>query len=273
MTTVIEAVDYGTVTERQQAMWSTGDFHAIARQTMAAAELAVRAADPHAGQSVLDVACGSGNAALVAARRYCEVAGLDYVPSLIERARIRAQAEALEIDFRVADAQSLPFPDASFDVVVSVFGVMFAPDQERAASELLRVCRPGGRIALASWMPERFGGDFFGAHARYVPPPPGLKPPVRWGTEAGLEELLGSGVRSISSRRQSTFAYYPSVDYAIELFRRYFGPTSKAFSTVEPERHQALRNDLASVFERYNRAGDGTAAVETEFLQAIAIRA
>jgi SAM-dependent methyltransferase len=273
MTTVLEAVDYGTVTERQQAMWLTGDFHAIARQTMAAAELVVRAADPHAGQSVLDVACGSGNAALVAARRYCEVAGIDYVPSLIERARMRAQAEALEIDFRVADAQSLPFPDASFDVVVSVFGVMFAPDQERAASELLRVCRPGGRIALASWMPERFGGDFFGAHARYVAPPPGLKPPVRWGTEAGLEELLGGGVRSISSRRQSTFAYYPSVDYAIELFRRYFGPTSKAFSTVEPERHQALRNDLTAVFERYNRARDGTAAVETEFLQTIAVRA
>lgn len=148
------ATDYEAVTERQQATWATGDFNVISRLIMPMSEALVRAVDPHAGQRVLDVACGSGNAALIAGRRFCEVTGIDYVPALIERARMRAAAEGIDIDFRVGDAQALSFPDASFDVVLSTFGVMFAPDQEQAAGELLRVCRPGGRIGLASWMPE-----------------------------------------------------------------------------------------------------------------------
>jgi len=273
MTTTDERLDYGALTERGRAVWSSGDFNEIARQTLAVAEDLCRAADPRPGQRVLDVACGSGNLALVAARRYCAVAGVDIAANLVERAETRAAAEGLAVDFRVGDAQALPYADASFDLVFSVFGVMFAPDQERAARELLRVCRPGGTIALASWMPEAFGGDFFGAHAAHAPPPPGAASPLRWGTEAGLSELFGRGVASIESRRQSSFAYYRSLDHALDLFLHYFGPTIRAASVVGEAGGWALRRDLALVFERYDRARDGTAVIETEYLRSIAVRA
>jgi ubiquinone/menaquinone biosynthesis C-methylase UbiE len=265
--------DYRLVTERQQATWATGDFNELARQVMSISEDLCRAIDPHAGERVLDVACGSGNAALAAARRYCQVSAIDFVPALIERAKARALAEGTNIDFRVADAQGLPFDDASFDVVLSVFGVMFAPDQEKAASELLRVCRPGGRIGLASWMPEGVGGDFFGAHARYVPPPPGLKPGVRWGTDAGLAELLGAGTRSIKTERRTSFQYYYSIEHGLSVFRTYFGPTNRAFQMIDAQSQERLRKDLEDVFARYNRATDGTVVLESQYLQAIAIRA
>lgn len=273
MTSIDERLDYAALTEGGRAVWSSGDFNEIARQTLAVAEDLCRAADPRPGQRVLDVACGSGNLALVAARRYCEVAGLDIAPNLVERAEARAAAEGLAVDFRVGDAQDLPYPDASFDQVFSVFGVMFAPDQERAARELLRVCRPGGTIALASWMPEAFGADFFGAHAAHAPPPPGAPSPLHWGTEAGLAELFGREVASIESRRQASFAYYRSLDHALDLFQRFFGPTIRAASVVGEEGLHGLRRDLALVFERYNRARDGTAVVETEYLRSLAVRA
>ncbi|MEX2430546.1 MAG: class I SAM-dependent methyltransferase, partial [Dehalococcoidia bacterium] len=208
-----------------------------------------------------------------AARRDCEITGIDYVPGLIERAKLRAAAEGMDIDFRVGDAQALPFPDMNFDVVLSVFGVMFAPDQEKAASELLRVCRPGGTIGLASWMPEAFGRDFFEAHARYVPPPPGAKPPVRWGTETGLEELFGNGTSSIKSERRSVFGYYRSIEHAVELHCNYFGPTVRALTAVDAEAQKHLRKDIEEVFQRYNRAMDGTAMLEYQYLQTIATRA
>jgi len=273
MTTSDESPDFGALTERGRAVWSSGDFNEIARQTLAVAEDLCRAADPRPGQKVLDVACGSGNLALVAARRYCAVAGVDIAANLVERAEARSAAEGLAADFRVGDAQALPYPDASFDLVFSVFGVMFAPDQQTAASELLRVCRPGGTIALASWMPEAFGGDFFGTHAAHAPPPPGAPSPLRWGTEAGLAELLGPGVRAIESRRQTSYAYYRSLDHALDLFQRCFGPTIRAASVVGEEGLHGLRRDLALVFERYNRARNGTAVVETEYLRSLAVRA
>jgi SAM-dependent methyltransferase len=265
--------DFKALTEAGRAVWSSGDFNAIARQVMAAAEDVVQAADPRPGQSVLDVACGSGNAALVAARRYCAVSGIDIAPNLVERARTRAAAEGVEVEFREGDAQALPYPDAHFDVVLSVFGVMFAPDQERAASELRRVCRPGGRIVLANWMPEAFGAYFFGAHARHAPPPPGMPSPLRWGTTEGLTELLGSGVRGIATTRRSINAYYPSVEDGVDLFARYFGPTIRALNVVGPDGAEALRRDISAVFDRYNRADDGTAVVETEYLRVTATRA
>lgn len=268
-----ETPDFEAITESGRNTWSSGDFNEIARQTMAVAEDLCRIADPRPTRAVLDVACGSGNAALVAARRYCDVAGVDFAANLIERADARAAAEGLHIDFRVGDAQQLPFPDASFDMVFSVFGVMFAPDQEKAAAELVRVCRPGGAIALANWMPEAFGADFFGAHARHAPPPPAAPSPLRWGTEEGLRELFGGGVSKIDAERNSVFAYYRSVDHAVELFQRYFGPTIRALDVVGDQGAAALRNDLAAVFEKYNRADDGTAVVETEYLRTIAIRA
>lgn len=273
MTSIAKTPDYCTLTAAGKAVWSSGDFNEIARQTMAMAEDLCRAADPRPGQAVLDVACGSGNAALVAARRNCEVAGIDIAANLIDHARARAAAEGTAIDFRVGDAQALPYPDASFDVVLSVFGVMFAPDQTRAASELLRVCRPGGTIALASWMPEAFGADFFGAHGKHAPPPEGAPSPLRWGTEEGLDALIGPGVRSLASDRCACLAYYRSVEHAVELFETRFGPTIRAMEVVGETGAEALRRDLAAVFERYNQAGDGTAVVKTEYLRTLAFRA
>lgn len=266
-------LDYRAITERQQATWATGDFHEISRQIIPVSEALCQAADPHSNERVLDIACGSGNTALIAARRYCEVTGIDYVPALVERARQRASVDGLRVDFRVADAQALPFEDASFDVVVSVFGVMFAPDQEKAASELLRVCRPGGRIALANWMPEHFGKDFFGLHARYMPPPPGVHPPQRWGTDIGLEELLGARTTSISSEKRSNRVYHPSIEHAVETFGTYFGPSGRALQTLDAAARADFKRDMAELFHRYNKATDGTLVFETRYLQTLALRA
>ena len=272
MKTESYAADYEAVTETQQAAWASGDFHEIARQNVVMAEALCEAADPHAGERVLDVACGSGTAALVAARRYCEVTGIDYVPALIDRARARSRAEGLDVELRVEDAQALPFPDASFDVVLSVYGVQFAPDQRRAASQLLRVCRPGGRIALASPMPEGWSGDFFATHGRYNPLPPGVEPPLRWGTKEGLAELLGEGTTSIASEPRRALQYYRSVDHAVEVFARYFGPTIRAAEAAGADGRQRLRKDLEAVFARYNRATDRSAVIENTYLLTVATR-
>jgi SAM-dependent methyltransferase len=263
------SADYADVTARQQRMWTTGDYSVIAHQMVPVSEALCQAIDPRPGQRVLDVACGSGNAALVAARRYCQVTGIDYVPALIERARERAAAERLDVQFETGDAQALPFADASFDVVLSVFGVMFAPDQERAARELLRVCRPGGRIGLACWMPEGWGGALIGAHLRYSPPPAGVPPAVRWGTEVGLADLLGP-TASISAERRTVFQYFRSVDHGVATFRETFGPTTRAFEVLDAGAQQALLHDLTTLFHQYNRASDGTVALECQYLQVVA---
>lgn len=265
--------DYAGITENQKETWATGDFNEIARQNVVMAEALCEAVDPHPGQQVLDVACGSGTAALVAERRYCEVTGIDYVPGLIERAEMRAQANRQTIDFRVGDAQEMPFPDDSFDVVLSVYGVQFAPDQERAARELLRVCKPGGKIGLASPIPEGWSGDWFAVHAEYTPPPPGVQSPLRWGTDEGLEELLGAGVRSIKNEHRMALQYYRSVDHAVEVFSTYFGPTIRALEILEPADRKNLLDDLGSVMSHFNRSTDGTAIVENRYLQTVAIKA
>ncbi len=266
-------VDYAAITARQQATWATGDFHEVARQVVPVSDTLVHDVDPHAGQRVLDVACGSGNAALAAARRYCETSGIDYVPALIDRARIRAEAERTPIDFRVADAQALPYGDATFDATLSVFGVMFAPDQEKAAAELLRVTKPGGRIGLSCWMPEGMVFEFFGVHAKHAPPPPGVRPSHRWGTEEGLRELYGDGVRGLDLVRRVIHQYFRSVDHALEVFRAYFGPTARAFEVVGEAGADALAHEIKQVFGRYTRATDGTAVFEAVYLQSIATRA
>jgi len=263
-------VDYTAVTQRQQKTWAAGDFNQIARQNVVMAEALCEAVDPHAGEHVLDVACGSGTAALVAARRYCDVTGIDYVPELIECARKRAEVEGLEAEFEVGDAQALPFSGAAFDVLLSVYGVQFAPDQEKAAAEMLRVCRPGARIALATPHPDGWSGDLFAAIAHHAPPPPGLNPPLRWGTEAGADELLGSGARSITHEKRTALQYYRSVDHAAEVFLTYFGPAIRA---VEAGSRERVREDLRAVFDRYNRATDGTAVVENTYLLTVAVRA
>ncbi len=263
--------DFSAITGRMQQTWATGDFNRIATVIASAAEDLVDAAQVRAGHRVLDVACGSGNAALAAARRHADVTGLDYVPTLVERARQRAEADQTPAEFHVGDAQALPYETASFDRVLSVFGVMFAPDHERAAAELLRVCKPGGTIALANWMPEDFGGDIFRTMAKHVPPPPGVKPGVRWGTAQGLGELLGHGGRVTHERRTVT-QYFRSVDHMLDQFLTYFGPAVKAKEVVGEAGYPALRQDLGEVFARYNRATDGTAAVECAYMQAIVTR-
>lgn len=268
-------VDYQSITERQRATWATGDFHEIARQIVPVSEDLCRAVNPRPGQRVLDVACGSGNTANVAARRYCDVAGIDYVPALIERAKIRAKAEGVNVDFRIGDAQSIPFPDASMDIVLSVFGVMFAPDQKKAANELLRVCKPGGKIGLACWIPDGFAIDFFGTHAKYVPPPPDIDSPLRWGTEEGVQELIGNGVTFIETERCRTRSYFKSIEHKIEVFSTYFGPTRKALELLNSD-GESVKNfleDLGNVFMKHNKATDNTVEVEGEYLRIIAIRA
>lgn len=265
--------DYTTITTRQQTMWSAGDFSEVGRQVIPVSEALVEAVDPHAGQRVLDVACGAGNAALAAARRYCEVSGIDYVPALIERAKERAQAERTPVDFRVADAQALPYADATFDVVLSVFGVMFAPDQEKAAAELVRVTRKGGRIGLACWMPEGMVFEFFQEQVKRMPPPPGVKPSHRWGTEEGLRELYGQGISNLETHRRTVHMYFRSPEHAVEVFRAYFGPTVKAFEAVGREGEAQLAEDIRNVYSKYNRSGDGSGKFEAVYLQSIATRA
>jgi ubiquinone/menaquinone biosynthesis C-methylase UbiE len=264
-------LDYRRITDAQRQMWASGDFSVIARQVVSVSEGLCQAADPRPGQRVLDLACGSGNAALAAARRYCDVTGVDYVPALIERAKERAAAQGTRIQFELGDAQALRFTDASFDVVLSAFGVMFAADQQKAARELLRVCRPGGCIALACWMPEGWGGELIAIHERHAPPPPGLAPPVRWGTEEGITELLGP-VSSVSFERRTVFQYFFSIDHGVTTFRACFGPTSRAFETLDRVGQEAMRNDLTALFQKYNRAPDATVAVECQYLQVIVRR-
>lgn len=265
-------IDYATITERQRATWADGDFNVLALSVMPASEAIVSAVDVHAGERVLDIACGSGNAALVAARRNADVTGIDYVPALIERAKARAQAEGTSIDFRVGDAQELPFADGSFDVVVSVFGVMFAPDQPRAARELLRVTRSGGRIGLVSWTPEDLGGDFSRVHAKYLPPPPGLAPPARWGTEAAVRELFGAATASLSFERLTFFQHFRSEAHALETFRAHFGPTRRVLASLEPARRAEFEGELLDVLRRYDRAKDGSLALESRCMRLLATK-
>lgn len=266
-------IDYTGITKNQKEMWGTGDFNQIARLNVVMAHSLCEAVAPLPGDRVLDVACGSGSAALVAARRYCEVAGIDYVSELIERAEIRARGEGLEVDFRVEDAQDLPFPDDSFDAVVSVFGVQFAPDQERAANELLRVCKPGGTIGLVGPTQGVLSGDMFGVVGEYAPAqPPGVESPLRWGTDAGLDDLFGSDVHIIESEVQTAWAYFRSIDHAWEVFSTYFGPILRVLETLGEDERARFQTDFKSVFENYNRATDGPATVENQYLQTIATK-
>jgi SAM-dependent methyltransferase len=267
-------VDLAAIKTRQRATWASGDFSYVAARIVLYAEELCEAADLQAGWRVLDVACGSGNAALAAARRGCEAVGADYVPALLERGRIRAEAERLEVDFVEGDAENLPFPDASFDAVLSIYGAMFAPDHRKAAAELARVCRPGGRIALASWTPEGFIGETFRLISRYITPPAGLTPPVRWGEEAYLKSLFGSAIRSIRSNVRTAVFRYPSAEANVEFFRTYYGPSLKTFEAVEPTRRGDLAKDLADLARRYNRNpnGDGPVAICGEYLETIMVR-
>jgi ubiquinone/menaquinone biosynthesis C-methylase UbiE len=269
-----DAPDLKAVTNVQQQIWSKGDFAMVAGIVFNASENLAEDLDIVPDERVLDVACGSGNGAISAARRsWGGVVGADYVPALLERGRERAAAERLEVEFVEADAQDLPFDDASFEVTMSIFGAMFAPDQPKTAAELLRVTKPSGRIGMANWMPEGNVGQMFQTISKHAPPPPGIESPLRWGTEERVRELLGDGVSEIRFERRISRQPFRSVDHYIEFFRTYFGPTQTAYERVGPDGEQALTDDLRAFLEAANTAGDRAMVLEAEYLQIIATRA
>ncbi len=272
MTTQTPAPDLKAIKGKQQQTWASGDFAAVATTLPVVSELLCEAVDLRAGQRVLDVATGHGNAALAAARRFGEVTGVDYVPALLERGRERAAAERLEVAFRDGDAEELPFADASFDVVLSTVGVMFAPDQKKAAGELIRVCRSGGRIGLASWTPDSFATEMPRVFARYVPPPPGLESPSRWGAKEYVRKLLGDGIEKLQTTRRTFVFRYRSVRHYLEMLQTHLGPARQAFESLSPAERERLEGDLADLVKRMNRSGDGTMVVPSDYLEVVAVR-
>ncbi|MGH3145268.1 MAG: class I SAM-dependent methyltransferase [Rubrobacter sp.] len=267
MTTPLEAIK-----EKQQKTWASGNYAVIGNQLVIMGERLCEAVDLRSGQKVLDVATGSGNTAISAARRYCEVTGLDYVPELIEQAKQRAAADGLDVAFEVGDAENLPYPDASFDAVLSTVGVMFAPDQEKTASELLRVTRPGGRIGLSNWTPDGFIGNMFKTVGKHVPPPAGIKPPPLWGTEERLRELFGEGVSSLTATRRTYNFRYLSAEHLIDTFRTYYGPVHKAFEALDAAGQEAFARDLTEPVDTWNTSGDDTVIAPSDYLEAVAVR-
>jgi ubiquinone/menaquinone biosynthesis C-methylase UbiE len=272
MTDVATKPDLAAIKERQQATWASGDYHMIGTQILIVSEMLIEALDVHSTERLLDVATGSGNAALAAARRGCDVVGLDYVRSLLERAQVRADAEGVEARFVYGDAEALPFKDGEFDVVSSVFGAMFAPDQEQTASELARVARSGGRIGLVAHTPDGFIGQLFKTNAKHVPPPAGLRSPVQWGTEERLRELFGDQIAELRVEKRHYVFRDRSPEHFVEYWRRYYGPTLKAFETVGDTGRAALEADILELIARFNRADDGTMVVPNEYLEAVIVK-
>jgi ubiquinone/menaquinone biosynthesis C-methylase UbiE len=264
--------DYKSLKSRQQIAWSSGNYAVVGTTLQIVGETLCEALDLRAGQKVLDVAAGNGNATLAAARRWCDVVSTDYVPALLERGRERATAERLAIAFREADAEALPFPDVSFDVVVSTFGVMFTPEQDKAAAELIRVCRPGGKIGLANWTPEGFIGQLFKIIGKQLPPPAGVKSPALWGTGARITELFGSQAASIQLEQRDYVFRYRSPQHWLDVFKDYYGPLLKAFGALDAQAQAALTDDLFALIKRFNRSGDKTMVVPSQYLEVIVTR-
>jgi ubiquinone/menaquinone biosynthesis C-methylase UbiE len=269
-----DSPDLAAVTEVQQQIWSKGDFAMVANIVYNASEDLAEALEIIPDERVLDVACGSGNGAISAARRsWGNTVGADYVPALLKRGRERAAAERLDVEFVEADAQDLPFEDASFDVAMSIFGAMFAPDQAKAASELLRTVKPGGRIGMANWTPDGAVGQMFKTISKHAPPPPGVDSPLLWGTEEHLRELFGEGISDLEVERRISRQPFRSADHYIEFFRTYFGPTQMAYERVGDEGEQALTDDLRTFLKSENTAGERALVLEAEYLRVIATRA
>ena len=261
-------IDLTTIKRRQQAAWGSGDYAVIGTTLQIVGEMLCEAVDLRSNQRVLDVAAGNGNATLAAARRFADVVSTDYVGALLERGRQRAQADRLPVTFQEADAEALPFPDASFDVVLSTFGVMFTPNQQQAANELMRVCRPGGKIGMANWTPEGFVGRLFKTIGKYVPPAPGVKSPALWGTKAHLDTLFGS--QAAVAAESKTFVFrYKSPAHWVEIFRDYYGPVAKTFAAIDPEARETLEADLYALLGEFNIAKDGTVVIPSEYLETV----
>ena len=277
MTTITSAdptptPDLAAIKTRQQATWSSGDYHMIGTQIQIVSELLIEALDVHSTERVLDVATGSGNAALAAARRGCDVTGVDYVPALLDRARLRAQSEELRIEFVEGDAEALPFPDGGFDVVTSVFGSMFAPNQEKTAAELARVVKQGGRIGIVAHTPDGFIGNLFKVIGKHAPPPAGLRSPIQWGTEARLRELFIGRIADLKAEKRFYTFRDRSPQHYIEYWRTYYGPTLKAFEAVGESGRGALEADMIELIGRFNAAEDGTMVVPSEYLEVVITR-
>jgi SAM-dependent methyltransferase len=268
-------VDFSAIKVRQRVTWGSGNYAKVASKVVWPAEVLCESAGLQAGWEVLDVATGSGNAALGAARRGCRVTGVDYTPGLLERARMRADAEMVEVDFREGDAEDLPFGDNTFDAVLSIFGVMFAPDHAKAARELVRVCKPGGTIALACWPTEGFIGEMFKLFSKYAPPATGLTPPVRWGDVEYQKALFGDSVRSFGGELRTVLFRDPSAEANVEFFRTYYGPTLKLFETVGGETAAKLAAELAELARRYDRNGNngGPVAIDGKYLESVMVKA
>jgi ubiquinone/menaquinone biosynthesis C-methylase UbiE len=264
--------ELAAIKARQKAAWSSGDYAVVGTTLQIVGEELCEALDLTAGTKVLDVAAGNGMVSLAAARRWCEVVSTDYVASLLERGRARALAEGLPIEFREADAEALPFADSSFDAVVSTFGVMFTPNQDKAAAELLRVCKSGGQIGLTNWTPDGFIGQMFKTLGKYLPPPAAAKSPLAWGTRARLSEMFGSAASRIKTESRHFNFRYRSAEHFIEVFRTYYGPMLKAFSALETRQQNDLEKELLSLVARLNRAGDETMVVPSEYLEVIIVK-
>jgi SAM-dependent methyltransferase len=261
--------DLAAIKQRQQATWASGDFAVVGTTLQIVGETLAEATDVRADERVIDVAAGNGNATLAAARRFAHVTSTDYVPALLDKGRERARAEVLPVTFQVADAEALPFADASFDVALSTFGVMFAPDHAKTASELLRVVRPGGRIGMANWTPAGFIGRLFKVIGALVPPPAGLQSPALWGTEAHLERLFGAGATTIQAQRRLFNFRYRSAAHFVQIFRDYYGPTHKAFAALDAAGQVKLEHDITALLEELNTAGAHSLVVPSEYLEIV----
>lgn len=263
--------DLTAIKDRQQKAWSSGDYAIVGVTLQIVGETLCEAVDLRSGQRVLDVAAGNGNATLAAARRFAEVTSTDYVGPLLERGRERAAADRLPVAFREADAEALPFADASFDVVLSTFGVMFTPNQQQAANELIRVCRPGGKIGLANWTPESFIGQLFKTIGKHLPPPFGVQSPALWGDISHLNSLFGTKAGVAAQSRNFVFRYR-SPEHWLEIFRGYYGPVVKAFEALDAAAGAALEADIDALLEKFNIADDGTLVVPSEYLEVVITR-
>lgn len=269
ISTPSSAVDLAAVKGKQHLAWSAGDYAVVGTTLQIVGESLCEALDLRAGERVLDIAAGNGNATLAAARRWCDVVSTDYVPSLLERGRARASAEGLPVTFEQADAENLPYPDHSFDVVLSTFGVMFTPDQDKAAAEMARACKPGGRIGLANWTPASFVGEIFKTMGKYLAPAAGVKSPALWGTEARLNELFGERLDSMAIERKDFVFRYRSAAHWLEVFRTFYGPVHKAFGALDAAQQEALAADLIALAEKFNRATDGTLVAPSEYVEVV----
>jgi SAM-dependent methyltransferase len=263
------APDLNAIKAKTLTTWSAGDFGQIGVRLQIVGETLCEAVDLLATETVIDVAAGNGNASLAAARRFADVTSTDFVPALLDQGRIRADADRLPIRFQIADAEQLPYPDASFDVALSTFGVMFVPDQDRAASELLRVVKPGGRIGLANWTPEGFIGQLFKVVGSFVPPPAGVRSPLAWGTEPRLVELFGPQATDIRTTRKFCPFRYRSAEHWIEIFRTYYGPTNRAFASLDPDRQRDLHAALLDLLNSWNESRRNALVIQGEYLEVV----